>query len=101
MAVETWFSTDAYNLFSATIITTRIELASLNLHSILVSANTALELSTTAGAILGQVVFGWLADKLGRKKTYGLEFIIRLIETFGKTISGSGPGLAILGPLIF
>lgn len=50
---------------------------------------------------MDQVVFGWLADKLGRKRMYGLELIIILVGTFGQSISGSGSGLAVLGPIIF
>ena len=97
----TGFFTDAYDLFSANSITTMIGLAFFNSHIIPVSADTAIKLSTTAGAVMGQVVFGWLADKLGRKRMYGLELIIILVGTFGQSISGSGPGLAVLGPIIF
>ncbi len=97
----TVFFTDAYDLFSANFITAMIGLAFFKSHTISVAADTAIKLSTTAGAVLGQVVFGWLADKLGRKKMYDLELTIILVGTFGQSISGSGPGLGILGPLTF
>jgi len=42
-----------------------------------------------------------LCDKLGRKRMYGLELIIILLGTFGQSISGACPGLAVVGPLIF
>ena len=32
---------------------------------------------------------------------YGVELIIIIIGTFGQAISGSGPGINVLGPLIF
>lgn len=32
---------------------------------------------------------------------YGLELIIILVGTFGQTITGQGPALSFLGPLIF
>ena len=67
----TGFFTDAYDLFSANFITTMIGLAFYKSHVIPTSVDTAIKLSTTAGAVLGQVVFGWLADKLGRKRMYG------------------------------
>lgn len=97
----TGFFTDAYDLFSANFITTMIGLAFFRSHTIPTQVDTAIKLSTTAGAICGQVVFGYLADKLGRKRMYGLELIIILIGTFEQSISGAGPGLAVLGPLIF
>lgn len=97
----TGFFTDAYDLFSANFITTMIGLAYFNGHTIPTQADTAIKLSTTAGAVIGQVLFGWLADKLGRKRMYGLELIIILVGTFGQTLTGFGPGLSFLGPLIF
>lgn len=97
----TGFFTDAYDLFSANFITSLIGLSFYNTHVIPTQADTAIKLSTTAGAVIGQVLFGWLADKLGRKRMYGLELIIILIGTFGQAISGAGHGLSILGPLIF
>lgn len=97
----TGFFTDAYDLFSANFITTMIGLAYYNGHTIPSQVDTAIKLSTTAGAVVGQVFFGWLADKLGRKRMYGLELIIILIGTFGQALTGAGPGLSFLGPLIF
>ena len=32
---------------------------------------------------------------------YGLELFIMLIGTFGQTITGQGPAISFLGPLIF
>ncbi|KIM95749.1 hypothetical protein OIDMADRAFT_45081 [Oidiodendron maius Zn] len=55
--------------------------------------------STTAGAVIGQVLFGWFADKLGRKRMYGVELIIIIIGTFGQAITGAGPSLALRHPL--
>ncbi|KAL2394654.1 Inorganic phosphate transporter PHO84 [Exophiala dermatitidis] len=92
---------DAYDLFSANFITAIIGLVYFPGHKIPTSADTAIKLSTTAGAVIGQVIFGWLADKLGRKRMYGLELIIILVGTFGQTITGQGPALSFLGPLIF
>ncbi len=97
----TGFFTDAYDLFSANFITTMIGLAVFKSHTISTQADTAIKLATTAGAVIGQVFFGWLADKLGRKRMYGIELIVIIVGTFGQSISGSGPGLAFLGPLIF
>jgi PHS family inorganic phosphate transporter-like MFS transporter len=97
----TGFFTDAYDLFTANFITTMIGLAFYGDHTIPSQVDTAIKLSTTAGAVIGQVFFGWLADKLGRKRMYGVELIIIIISTFGQAISGSGPSVNVIGPLIF
>lgn len=81
----TGFFTDAYDLFSANFITTMIGLSFFNSHTIPTQADTAIKLSTTAGAVIGQVLFGWLADKLGRKRMYGVELIIIIMGTFGQS----------------
>lgn len=41
----------------------------------------ALKASTSAGIILGMVVFGWLADTVGRRRMYGIELIIIVVAT--------------------
>lgn len=35
------------------------------------------------GSILGQLIFGYLADKYGRRKVYGLEVIITIVGIAG------------------
>lgn len=53
-----------------------------------------------AGAWLGYVSFGFLADSLGRKKTFTIFFILAaiLVPIYGSTHSSTG--LLILGPFI-
>ncbi|KND87047.1 Repressible high-affinity phosphate permease [Tolypocladium ophioglossoides CBS 100239] len=81
------FFTDTYDLFSANFITTMIGLAVYSSHSITTQVDTATKLSTTAGAVIGQVL------QVGAKKMYGLELIIILVGTFGQSIAGRGLGL--------
>ncbi|KAJ3066968.1 hypothetical protein HDU98_009786 [Podochytrium sp. JEL0797] len=45
--------------------------------------------STNWGNLVGQVGFGILGDKLGRKKMYGVELIIMIVCTLGSTLSAS------------
>ncbi|PSS02264.1 major facilitator superfamily domain-containing protein [Coniella lustricola] len=40
-----------------------------------------LKASVSVGVILGQVVFGWLADVWGRRRMYGVELIIIIVAT--------------------
>lgn len=96
----TGFFTDAYDLFSANFICVMIGLAYYPDGELPTTAETAIKLSTTAGAIVGQVLFGWLADKLGRKKMYGIELMIILVGTVGQALSAQGSGLPVLVPII-
>ena len=67
LVAGTGFLTNAYDLFSANFITAIIGLVYFADYKIPTSADTAIKVSTTTDAVIGQVVFGWLADKLGRK----------------------------------
>lgn len=95
------FFTDAYDLFTANFITEMIGLAYYDGGVMPTAASTTLKLPTTAGAVIGQVFFGWLADKLGRKKMYGVELMVILAGTMGQAIAGYGPGIPILATIVF
>ncbi|KAI9209540.1 major facilitator superfamily domain-containing protein [Polychytrium aggregatum] len=45
--------------------------------------------STSYGNLIGQVGFGYLGDKLGRKNMYGVELMIMIICTIGSAFSAS------------
>jgi MFS transporter, PHS family, inorganic phosphate transporter len=47
-------------------------------------------LTTLTGTIVGMILFGYLADKKGRKKLYGLELIIVIVATLGLTQASPG-----------
>ncbi|KAJ3066969.1 phosphate transporter [Podochytrium sp. JEL0797] len=53
--------------------------------------------STNWGNLFGQIGFGYLGDKLGRKKMYGIELIIMIVCTIGSALASSMiNGLSIL-----
>ncbi|KAG9004300.1 Inorganic phosphate transporter pho84 [Tulasnella sp. JGI-2019a] len=60
----------------------------------------ALKIATPVGSLFGQLIFGWLADVVGRKRMYGVELIIMLVATFGQTIAGQSRGVNIFGVLV-
>ena len=65
------------------------------------SSDNAIKLSTSAGTIVGQLVFGALADILGRKRMYGIELIIIIIGTLGQALTNGSPSCNLIGVIIF
>jgi PHS family inorganic phosphate transporter-like MFS transporter len=62
---------------------------------------TAIKVAASVGAVIGQIVFGWLADVLGRKRMYGVELIIMSIGTLAQSLSSPSSAVTISGLLIF
>ncbi|KAI9502953.1 major facilitator superfamily domain-containing protein [Coemansia spiralis] len=45
--------------------------------------------STQLGCIVGQLLFGYLSDRLGRKRIYGVELMIIIVCTIGGAFAGN------------
>ncbi|KAK7035373.1 hypothetical protein VNI00_011904 [Paramarasmius palmivorus] len=58
------------------------------------------KVATPVGTLVGQVLFGWLADMVGRKRMYGIELMIIIITTFAQALSGNGHAVGIIGVLV-
>ena len=58
------------------------------------------KVATPVGTLIGQLLFGWLADVVGRKRMYGVELMIIIIATFGQSVSGEAHAVNVLGVLI-
>ncbi|KAG1735810.1 major facilitator superfamily domain-containing protein [Suillus lakei] len=95
------FFTDAYDIFAINIAA--IMLGYVYGHtSNQLSTNQSLgvKVATPVGNLVGQVLFGWLADILGRKRMYGVELMIMIVATFGQALAGEAPAINILGVII-
>lgn len=51
---------------------------------------TYINIATLGGTLLGQVLFGYLADRNGRKRMYGVELVLMIISTLGVVMSSNG-----------
>ncbi|XP_015878190.4 low affinity inorganic phosphate transporter 4 [Ziziphus jujuba] len=53
------------------------------------------------GTLSGQLVFGWLGDKLGRKKVYGMTLILMVICAICSGLSFGNSASSVMGTLCF
>ena len=63
--------------------------------------DTAIKVSCSVGTVIGQLLFGYLADRLGRKRMYGVELIIIIVGTVGQTLAGNGPAASFWAVITF
>ena len=65
--------------------------------------NTAnlIKVAPNVGTVFGMVVFGYLADVLGRKKMYGIELMIIITATLAESLCSSSPAIGIIGVIVF
>nr|BAB43910.1 phosphate transporter [Pholiota nameko] len=99
------FFTDAYDIFAINIASTMLgyvygsgkpgALKALNKQQ-----DLGVKVATPVGTLVGQLLFGWLADLLGRKKMYGVELMIIIIATFAQALSENAPAVHIIGVLV-
>ena len=93
------FLTDAYDVFIISIITPMISQVYYdgkmdnNLQGWLKS-------SASYGTLFGQLLFGYLSDRYGRKAIYGIELIVIILGTLGSTLVGATPMVSVVSLLI-
>ncbi|GAA5983520.1 hypothetical protein JCM10908_000317 [Rhodotorula pacifica] len=97
------FFTDAYDIFAINMAAGMIGYVyNMGSHkgSLTPNQDLGLKISTPVGTLVGQLLFGYLADVVGRKKMYGLELMIIIIATVGQAVAGHGPAVSIIGVLV-
>lgn len=90
------FFTDAYDIFAINLVSLMLGYVYWGNHAHATPHNidTAIKISCSAGTVIGQLLFGYLADRLGRKRMYGIELIIMIIGTIGQSLAGNGTAVA-------
>lgn len=107
------FFTDSYDIFAINLITSTLGMVFWqgppiknsqmggNYGYLPTGVNTALKAATSGGAVIGQLGFGWLADKIGRRKMYGVELAIIILATLGQSLAAPSVAVTMTGLLIF
>ncbi|CAG8471405.1 192_t:CDS:2 [Acaulospora morrowiae] len=82
------FFTCAYDVFAINMVSAMLGYAyfSDNNNSVPNDLDVGLKTAATIGTLVGQIVFGVYADKLGRKRLYGIELLIVIVSTAGSTL---------------
>jgi len=94
------FFTDAYDLFAINIASQMLGYVYGHNHKLSVDQDLGVKVAAPIGNLFGQIIFGWLADVLGRKRMYGIELMIIIVATFAQAISGGAPTVSILGAIM-
>ncbi|KAG6917700.1 hypothetical protein DXG01_001471 [Tephrocybe rancida] len=59
-----------------------------------------IKVAAPVGTLFGQLLFGYLADVVGRKRMYGIELIIIIVATFVQAMAGDGHAVGIISVLV-
>jgi PHS family inorganic phosphate transporter-like MFS transporter len=68
-----------------------------------IDANAAVSALALVGTLLGQLAFGYLGDKLGRKRVYGISLLMMIVSSVasGMTFGPGSDARAAIGTLCF
>ncbi|KAF8640251.1 hypothetical protein AX16_010146 [Volvariella volvacea WC 439] len=94
------FFTDAYDIFAINIASTMLGYVYGANGKLAPHQDLGVKVATPVGTLIGQLLFGWLADVVGRKRMYGVELMIIIIATFAQALSGTGHAVTIIGVLV-
>ncbi|KAF8896630.1 phosphate permease [Infundibulicybe gibba] len=102
------FFTTAYDIFAINIVSVMLgyaygkgqyhpTLINLRLNNI---QDLGIKVATPIGSLLGQLLFGWLADVFGRRDIYGIELLVVITATVGQALAGNGPAVNIFPVIV-
>ncbi|KAK4178857.1 putative inorganic phosphate transporter [Triangularia setosa] len=83
------FLTDSYNLFATNVILATLSFVYFPHDR---WCGLIINFFTLLGSVVGQLLFGYLADKYGRTKLYGIELVLVIVSTIGVATTSTGYG---------
>ncbi|KAG2332759.1 hypothetical protein Bca52824_003939 [Brassica carinata] len=101
------FFTDAYDLFSISLVTKLLGRIYYHVDGSkkpgTLPPNVAAAVNGVAfcGTLAGQLFFGWLGDKLGRKKVYGITLMVMVLCSLGSGLSIGHSSNGVMATLCF
>lgn len=107
------FFLDSYDIFAINLITTLLGVVFWqgppenaangyggNYGTLPTPVSQTLKASTSAGIVVGQILFGWLADVLGRRRMYGVELAVIVVATLGCTLVAPSQAMSFTGLMV-
>ncbi|KAJ7052591.1 major facilitator superfamily domain-containing protein [Mycena amicta] len=99
------FFTDAYDIFAINFASTMLGYvyghgSATTAGKLNTNQDLGIKVATPVGTLVGQLLFGWLADVVGRKRMYGVELMIIIVGTFAQALSGGNHAVSIIGVLV-
>ncbi|GAB4850914.1 Probable inorganic phosphate transporter 1-7 [Ancistrocladus abbreviatus] len=101
------FFTDSYDLFSISVVTKLLgrlyyQVPGTPKPGVLpINVNASVSGIALCGAFAGQLFFGWLGDKLGRKKVYSVTLIMIVICSLASVFSFGHSAKVVISTLCF
>lgn len=83
------FFLDGYTLFASNIVVPMISYVYWR-DRLASSREADINIATLGGTMLGQIIFGYFADKFGRRRMYGVELALLIVATLGMVMSSNG-----------
>ena len=99
------FFTDAYDIFCISIITKLLGriyyLSSSSPGTLPPKVSDAVTAASLCGTFAGQLFFGWLGDKLGRKRVYGVTLLLMVFCSIASGLSFGKSAVGVISTLYF
>lgn len=94
------FFTDAYDIFAINIASTMLGYVYGKGQKLNANQDLGVKVAAPVGTLVGQLLFGWLADMVGRKRMYGIELMIMITATFAQALTGASKAVSAIGVLV-
>eukprot|EP01018_Ginkgo_biloba_P032075 Gb_30980 [translate_table: standard] len=101
------FFTDAYDLFCISTVTKLLgrlyyyDPSTGKPGTLPPNVSAAVNGVALCGALAGQLFFGWLGDKMGRKRVYGMTLMLMVISALGTGLSFGSTAKSVMATLCF